>query len=73
MTQITKKKTVKDLNVDVVNLAMKVKELKDLIKGRNHLCEVKNLDEKVKVLEVSLENNAKLNLLSRKLTITTEI
>ena len=46
MAQATKKKIVKDLNVDVINLAIKVKHLEDTVKGIIHLCEVKDLDEK---------------------------
>ena len=60
MAQTTKKKTVKDLNVDLVNLAIKVKDLEDLIKRLNPLSEVKDLDEKVKAMNENVENNAKI-------------
>ena len=42
IVQTTKKKTVtvKNLNVVVINLAMKVKQLEDIVKGANSLSEV---------------------------------
>ena len=62
MAQTSKKKTVKDLNVDVVNLAIKVKQLEDQINGINHLFKDKDLDEKIKALNVSFENNVNIKL-----------
>ena len=62
MAQTSKKKTVKDLNVDVVNLAIKVKQLEDQINGINHLFKDKDLDEKIKALNVSVENNVNIKL-----------
>ena len=66
MAQATKKKTVKDLNVDVFNLAIKVKHLEDTVKGFNHLCEVKDLDEKMKSLNNIFDNNTKTKYLEQK-------
>ena len=66
MAQISKKKTVKDLNVDVVNLAMKVKHLEDTIKGMNNLFDVKDLDQKVKAFNESFEHNDKMKHLEQK-------
>ena len=59
MAQATKKKIVKDLNVEV-------KHLEDTVKGFNHLCEVKDLDEKMKSLNNIFDYNAKTKYLEQK-------
>ena len=64
----SKKKTVKELNVDLINLAMKVKELEDLLKGVNQLAEIKDLYKKIKALDESHEIKTKLNQLEIKLS-----
>ena len=51
MAQSTKKKTVKELNVDVINLAKEFKQFKDVLEGITNLGTVKNLDTKIIAIE----------------------
>ena len=44
MAQSTKKKTVKELNIDNINLAMEFKQFKDILEGITNLGILKNLE-----------------------------
>jgi hypothetical protein len=45
MAQSSKKKTVKEFNVDVINLAKEFKMFKDILEGIISLGAVKNIEE----------------------------
>ena len=60
MAQTAKKKTVKELNIDVINLAMEFKRFNDILEGITTLSVVKNLDEKILALGQNFENQKKM-------------
>ena len=60
MAQSTKKKTVKELNVDVINLAKEFKDFKDILEGITSLGTVKNLDNKILAMEKNFETQKKI-------------
>ena len=51
-----KKKTVKDLNVDLSNLSLKMKQFEEVIKGVSSLNEVNDLDKKLAALDKNEES-----------------
>ena len=60
MAQSTKKKTVKELNVDVINLAKEFRRFKDILEGITSLGAVQNLDEKILAIGDNFENQKKV-------------
>ena len=65
MAQSTKKKTVKELNVDVINLAKEFKQFKDILEGITNLGTVKNLDTKIIAIEKNFETQKKIEELEK--------
>ena len=63
MAQPLKKKTVKDLNIDVVNLAKKFKDFEELLKRITILTDIKDLEEKIVALNENDEFNRKVKTL----------
>ena len=63
-----KKKTVKDLNVDVSNLALKMKQFEEVIKGVSSLNEVNDLDKKLAALDKNEENELRIKNLEMEVT-----
>jgi hypothetical protein len=65
MAQSTKKKTVKELNVDVINLAKEFKQFKDILEGITNLRTLKNLDTKIIAIEKNFETQKKIEELEK--------
>ena len=55
-----KKKTVKDLNVDVINLAVRFKNFEEIINGITRLNDFKDIDKKLDALNKNEENEKKI-------------
>ena len=60
-----KKKTVKDLNVDVINLAVKFKHFEETLVGMTLLKEFKDFDNKLLALDNNAENEKKIRYLEK--------
>ena len=71
MAQTAKKKTVKELNIDVINLAMEFKRFNDILEGITTLSVVKNLNEKILALGQKFENQKKMKDLEDMVNKTT--
>ena len=65
MAQSTKKKTVKELNVDVINLAKEFKQFKDILEGITNLHTLKNMDTKIIAIEKNFETQKKIEELEK--------
>ena len=63
-----KKKTVKDLNVDLSNLSLKMKQFEEVIKGVSSLNEVNDLDKKLAALDKNEENELRIKNLEMEVT-----
>ena len=68
-----KKKTVKDLNGDVNDLAVKFKQFEEVLKGILKLEGIKDLDKKLAALDRNVDNEKRIKDLEEEVSCLTSV